>query len=129
MTSQLYLSGRLARNPEPGTTKKGKLWVKVLLESSLVRETRPGELQTESVTVPVSFFSRPAEQVKNLKTGDTLTVGCHLYGTRFEGDSGTKHGVQLIADVVVINDEGTAFAEPKGLKYRTVGGTAEAKKN
>src|SRR5262249_34988274 len=97
------LQGRLAVDPERGTTKKGRLWVKILLETSLVRETQPGQLQTESLTVPVSFFSQPAEQVKELKAGTALTVGCHLYGTRFESDSGTKHGVQIIADVVYLN--------------------------
>jgi single-stranded DNA-binding protein len=104
--SQLYLTGRLAGPPELGTTKKGKLWVKLLLETELVRQTQPGDFQTESVTVPISFFSRPAEQVKNLARGAALTVGAHLYGTKFESDQGIKYGVQLIGDVVFTNSKG-----------------------
>jgi single-stranded DNA-binding protein len=103
--SQLYLSGRLVGQPELGTTKKGKLWVKLLVETELVRETQPGELQTESVTVPISFFLYPAEQVKNLVRGTAITVGVHLYGTKFASDGGTKHGVQLIADAVFTNSK------------------------
>src|SRR5215471_15666383 len=103
MQHQLYLTGKLAGNPVPGQTSKGKLMVKVLLETELVRETRPGEFQNEAVTLPVSCFSYPAEQVKNLKQGDQLTMGCHLYGTRFQPDDGAvKHGVQIIADAVFL---------------------------
>jgi single-stranded DNA-binding protein len=89
MHSQLYLCGRLIGNPELGRTKKGKLWVKVLLETQLVRETRPEEIQSESVVLPISFFSAPAESVKDLKAGDALTVGGHLYGSEFKTDFGT----------------------------------------
>jgi len=99
MHSQLYLSGRLAVNPEVFATKKNKPWIKLLLETRLVRETSPGQFQSESVILPVSFFSREAE-VKGLRRGDPLTVGVHLYGTRFESDSGTKYGCQLLADQV-----------------------------
>jgi single-stranded DNA-binding protein len=106
LQSQLYLTGRLAGPPELGTTKKGKLWVKLLVETELVRQTQPGEFQTESVTVPISFFSRPAEQVKNLTSGATITVGAHLYGTKFENGGVTKHGVQLVADAVFTNSKG-----------------------
>jgi len=105
MTSQIYLQGHLLGNPESATTKRGKLWLKVLLETSLIRETRPGELQSETVTIPISFFARPAEQVKNLKAGDSLVVACRLCGTKFESDAGTKHGVVLVADKVFINQE------------------------
>jgi hypothetical protein len=36
--------------------------------------------------------------VKNLKRGDSLTIGAHLYGTRFDGQDGPKYGVQLVGD-------------------------------
>ena len=102
MTSQLYLSGRLAGNPEIGATKKGRLWVKLLLETELIRaDGRAGGFQAESILLPVSFFSLEAEAVRDLKAGDSLVVGCHLYGTRFKNDAGTKYGVQLIADTVL----------------------------
>jgi single-stranded DNA-binding protein len=106
MTSQLYLTGRLAANPEAATTRKGKVWIKVLLETEFVREPTPGEFQTESVTIPISFFSRPAEQVKNLTRGAAITVGAHLYGTKFENGGVIRHGVQLVADVVFTNWKG-----------------------
>jgi single-stranded DNA-binding protein len=61
MTSQIYLSGHLASNPELSETKKGKLRVKLILETTLIRETRPGEFQPESVVVPIQLFSEPAE--------------------------------------------------------------------
>jgi single-stranded DNA-binding protein len=103
MHSQLYLSGRLAGNPELAQTKKGKLFVKLVLETSLIRETRPGETQTESVSLPITLFAGPAEQVKELHKGDPLTLGAHLYGTEFQaGDGVVKRGVQIIADAVFL---------------------------
>lgn len=102
MQSQLYIQGKVLSNPELGRTRKDRLWVKILLESELIRPDGRGGFQTEIVTLPVSFFSREAETVKGLKRGDHLTVGCHLYGTRYEGDTGTKYGVQLIADAVFL---------------------------
>jgi hypothetical protein len=50
--------------------------------------------------LPISFFSYPAEQVKDFKGGDQLAVGCDLYGTKFDGDQGTRHGVVVVADAV-----------------------------
>jgi single-stranded DNA-binding protein len=103
MHCQLYLSGRLVDNPEIGETKKGRLWVRLLLDTQLVRETRPGEFQSESCILPISLFSQPAETVKALRRGDQLAIGCHLYGTEFKPDSGpTKRGVQLVADCVFL---------------------------
>jgi hypothetical protein len=49
---------------------------------------------------PISCFAYSAEKVKTLARGAAITVGAHLYGTKFEGDQGTKYGVQLIADTV-----------------------------
>ena len=103
MHSQLYLSGRLAANPEVFATKKNKLWVKLLLETQLVRETSAGQFQSENVTLPVSFFAREAEAVRELVRGDSLTVGAHLYGTRFESDSCIKYGCQIVADQVFVS--------------------------
>ena len=100
MTSQIYLHGRLSDNPELLQTKKGTLMVRILLSTQLLRETRPGEIQTEIITLPVKFFSYPAEQVKELKRGDELTIGAHLYGTKFENGDTVRHGISLVADVV-----------------------------
>jgi hypothetical protein len=103
MHSQLYLSGRLIGDPELLQTKKGKLLVKLVLEINLSREIRPGEIQTEFVSLPISLFAHPAEQVKNLKKGDVLTAGCHVSGTQYQPPDGpVKRGVQLIADVVFL---------------------------
>jgi single-stranded DNA-binding protein len=102
MTSQLYLCGRVAASPELGKTKKGKLMVRILLETELVRATTPGSYQSESVTLPVSFFSDGAEEVRQAQPGDHLVIGAHLYGTRFKAlDGGIKHGVQIIADQIL----------------------------
>jgi single-stranded DNA-binding protein len=100
MHCQLYLSGGLATTPELLQTKKGKLMVKLVMATALVRETRPSEYQTEEVTLPVTFFAGPAEAVKDLHKGAALTVGCHLYGTEFNNEGVIKRGVQIIADVV-----------------------------
>ena len=102
MHSQLYLSGRLAADPEFSQTKKGNLIVKSLLETQFVRETTKGNFQSESVILPVSFFSREAEPVKDCRRGDFVVIGCHLYGTKFRAPDGTvNHGVKIIADHVL----------------------------
>jgi single-stranded DNA-binding protein len=102
MHSQLYLSGKLAAFPETGRTKNDKDWIRLLLETQLVREVRAGELQSESVILPISCFSREAQAVKHLQRGDPLVVGGHLYGTRFQTPQGeTKYGVQLVCDQVL----------------------------
>jgi single-stranded DNA-binding protein len=103
MHCQLYLSGRLTDNPEIGETKKGRLWVKLLVEADLVRETKPGEFQSENIILPVSCFSEPAETAKALQRGDQLTIGGHLYGTEFKPEGGmVKRGIQLVADYVFL---------------------------
>lgn len=108
MLSQLYLSGVLANDPEILSTKKGHLMVKVLLATVLWRETSPGQIQSESVTLPVTFFGDPAEKVQSLRKGAALVCGCHLYGSRFESSQGTKHGVQIVADAVFLTSDGPA---------------------
>jgi len=50
--SQLYLSGRVAAPPELDQTKNGKLTVRLLLETELIRCTTSGNYQSESVTIP-----------------------------------------------------------------------------
>ena len=105
MHSQLYLSGTLETDPELLTTKKGKLMVKVLLATVLWRETSPGQIQSESVTLPVTFFGEPAEKVQSLRRGAALTCGAHLYGSRYEAPQGTKHGTQIIADAVFLSSD------------------------
>jgi single-stranded DNA-binding protein len=102
MTSQIYLRGRLSDNPELSQTKNGKLRVKILLSTQLLREKPPGEVQSESITLPVTFFSSPAEVVKELKRGAEITVGAHLYGTEFQDGNTVRHGVQITADVVFV---------------------------
>ena len=102
MQSQLYLSGRLAADPEFSQTKKGNLIVKLLLETEFVRETTKGNFQSETVILPINFFSREAEAVRNCQRGDALTVGCHLYGTEFRTPEGiAKRSTQIVADQVL----------------------------
>jgi len=74
MLSQLYLSGRLAANPELGQTKKGYLQVKILLATELVRKDGSG-FQAENVVLPISFFGREAEAIQSLTQGDFITLG------------------------------------------------------
>ena len=75
--------------------------VRMVVETVLVRESRPGEHQSEIVTLPVAFFARVAEAVKNLRTGDLLTIGAHLYGSEFRSPEGDiKRGVQIVADAI-----------------------------
>ena len=102
MHSQLYLTGQLVADPELLQTKKGKLIVKLLLETEFIRQTTQGDFQPETVILPVNFFSREAEAVKDCRKGDFLTVGCHLYGTEFRATDGVvNHGVKIIADQVL----------------------------
>ena len=111
MQNQIYLRGRIVGNPELSQTKKGRLWVKLLLETSVVREIRPGVLESESTSVPISFFARPAEQVKDLHSGEELMVGAYLNGTEFRNGDTVRHGVSVTADVVFIGKKGKA-ADP-----------------
>ena len=101
MLSQLYLSGRLAANPELGQTKKGYLQVKILLATELVRKDGSG-FQAENVVLPISFFGREAEAIQSLTQGDFITLGAHVYGTRFEAPDGrVSHGCRVVADQVL----------------------------
>jgi single-stranded DNA-binding protein len=95
------LSGSLAADPELGQTKKGHLQVKILLATELVRKDGTG-FQVENVVIPISLFSREAEAVQNLAQGDLVTIGAHLYGTRFEAPDGrVSHGCRVVADNVL----------------------------
>jgi single-stranded DNA-binding protein len=92
----------VAASPELGETKKGRSMVRILLETELIRCTTPGNYQSESVTLPVSFFSREAEEVRDARPGDHLVIGAHLYGTQFKAPDGSvKYGVQIIADQIL----------------------------
>jgi single-stranded DNA-binding protein len=103
MHCQIYLSGTLASDPQIEQTKKGKDFAKILIETNLVRETRPGEVQSESTVLPVSLFSGPAERVKTLHKGASLTIGTHIVGTRFQPSDGPiKYGCQLVADTIFL---------------------------
>jgi single-stranded DNA-binding protein len=101
MISQLYLTGRLNGEPEIAQTKKGKPYARILVETEQIR-SGPNGSQSETITLPVVLFGRQAEAIRSSRKGDTVTIGCHLNGTRFETHEGTvKHGVQLIADSVL----------------------------
>jgi single-stranded DNA-binding protein len=101
MISQVYLSGRLGADPELSRTKKDHLQVKVLLQTELVRRDGSG-FQAENVTLPITCFAREAEVVQHLARGDQLTVGCHLYGTRFEATDGrVTYGCKIVGDQVL----------------------------
>src|SRR5262249_36842349 len=99
-------SGRLASSPELAQTKKGRLWVRLLLETEFVRPTGSGGFQSELVVLPISLFSYEAEAVKDARKGDYLSIGCHLYGTKFESENGIKYGCQIVADQV-FQEKGT----------------------
>jgi single-stranded DNA-binding protein len=104
MHSQLHISGRLLSNPEISTTKKGHPWVRLLLETELVKGDGRSGHTAETLVLPLSCFGRQAETVKDLHAGNTLTAGCHLYGTKYEGQDGAvKHGIQLVADTIYID--------------------------
>ena len=106
--SQLYLNGRLVADPERGQTKKGHLQVRLLLETELVRKDGSG-FQTENVVLPVVLFGHEAEAVQNLTQGDLVTLGVHLYGTRFEAPDGrVSHGCRVVADQGVGLGKGAA---------------------
>jgi hypothetical protein len=99
--SQLYLTGRIAISPELSQTKKGHLQVRILLETELVRNGSGG-LVSETVVLPVSLFSHEAEAVKDLSRDDFVTLGTHLYGTKYEApDCRISHGVKIVADDVL----------------------------
>jgi hypothetical protein len=92
----------VAASPELSKTKKGKLMARLLLETELIRATSSGSYQTESVTLPVIFFSREAEAVRQTQEGDYLVIGYHLYGTKFQStNSDIRHGVQIVVDKVL----------------------------
>ena len=103
MHSQVYLSGRLASNRELEITKKGHFRLRLLLET-FVRPIGRGGYQAEQVILPINCFAREVELVKDLKPGDSLTGGCHLYSSRYETNEGVaKYEVQLTADVFYRN--------------------------
>jgi single-stranded DNA-binding protein len=107
MHSQLSLQGRLVEEPEKSITKKGKIWTRILVETELVREPRPGEIQTESVILPVNCFSAQGKLALSLHSGDEVLIGAHLHGTQFQAPDGLKRGVQIVADyLVVVSHEG-----------------------
>jgi single-stranded DNA-binding protein len=76
MQSQLYFTGKLVAQPELLQTKNGKTMVRLLLETELVRPTAQGGFQAEAVILPVSFFSREAETVKDCHRGDSRQSVC-----------------------------------------------------
>jgi hypothetical protein len=103
MHSQLYISGKVAAAPATCVSKNGKEWIRLLVETRLIREPARGEFQEESVLLPLSCFSQEAVAVKHVQRGDWLVVGCHLYGTKYRSPDGqtTKYGLQLVADVIL----------------------------
>jgi hypothetical protein len=103
MHSQLYLSGRLLGNPEINTSKKGSPWVKILLETELVKSDGRSGLTQETIIVPSNCFGHPASTVKHLKAGDILTVGAHLYDSQYQSEAGTRYGIQLVVDEVYVS--------------------------
>jgi single-stranded DNA-binding protein len=98
MTSEIYVNGRLSRNPEVSVTAKGKPFAKLLIETDVVRQVRKGEYQSEQHLIPVTVYSWLVDQIKNLRGGDYLTVCTHASGTAFVTPNGeTKYGCQLVA--------------------------------
>jgi single-stranded DNA-binding protein len=107
MRSEIYLTGRLAGDPEISQTKKGKPWIKLLVETERVSSDGRGGLETVWTILPVSCFSGEAQAAKDLQRGDSVTVACHLSGTSFAPAEGSvKYGVSIIADQIFINSRG-----------------------
>jgi single-stranded DNA-binding protein len=101
MTSQIYVDGRLSRNPELGLTQKGKPQAKLLIETEVVRQVRKGEFQAETSLIPVTVYGWLVDDVRKLKGNDRLSVCTHAVGTAFTMDSGeVRYGVMLIADFI-----------------------------
>jgi hypothetical protein len=102
MTSQIYLHGRLQGNPEIASTKKGAPWIRLLLETELHRPDGRSSVQTETVVLPISCFSREAEAARDLTADEPIVVGAHLYGTQFELTGGEiRRGVVIVADALL----------------------------
>jgi single-stranded DNA-binding protein len=100
--SQIHIGGKLVSEPEVSRTKKDKLFVRLLIQTELVRQPQPGEFQAERTFVPIGCFSSEAETAKALHRGDTVFAGAHLYGTSFDLPNGqVKRGLQLIADYLI----------------------------
>src|SRR5215471_776966 len=115
MHSQLYFSGRLVSGPAIASTRKGAPWTRLLMETELVKSDGRGGLAQETIIVPVNCFGHQAEAVRDLREGDALTIGARLHGTKFEGEGGTKYGVQLVADAVYV-DSRERHAAPKNME-------------
>src|SRR5260221_12536010 len=108
--SQIHFGGKLVSEPEISRTKKDKLFVRLLLQVEIVRQPQPGEFQTETTFIPISYFSREAERAQSLHRGDTIFCGGHLYGTSYDlSDGRVKRGLQLTADYLVIPEDSAAL--------------------
>jgi single-stranded DNA-binding protein len=103
MSPLIFLSGSLIFKPELKETRNGKPWARILLEVESTREARKGEFVTETTIMPINCFALCCAQVKDLQRGDALTISCRLTGTKFESDSGTKYGVQLVGEKAFLN--------------------------
>ena len=99
MTSQIYVDGRLSRNPEFSTTSNGKPMAKLLIETEVVRQVRRGEWQSEQHMIPITVYGWLVDTVRELHGNDRLSVCCHANGTAFTTASGeVNYGIRLIAD-------------------------------
>jgi single-stranded DNA-binding protein len=98
----IYLTGKLVGDPFLGETQRGKPMCRLLLEIDLAREIGRGELQIETHRLPVVMYSRVANEARDLRRGDSVTVVARLNGTKFEkpGEE-TKHGLQLIGETLL----------------------------
>ena len=94
---QTFLQGRLKSKPELRETRNAKTLVKLLIEET------DSERDREPNVLPVTFFGHAANQAKDLQLGNSITVVCHLNGTRFETESGeVRYGVQLIGEKILV---------------------------
>jgi single-stranded DNA-binding protein len=95
--TQLYISGRVKHKPEVREARKARTLVKILVEEN------DNDRDREPNVLPVTFFAHGANRAKELQQGDSITVACHLSGTRFETETGdVRYGVQLIGEQILV---------------------------
>jgi single-stranded DNA-binding protein len=100
MTSLLYIEGRLVGKPLVQKTKSGYDFAKILLEEDQVARNN----REKANVLPIAFFGKLVEEIRDLENGDGLLIACRLQGSRYETDSGeVRYGLQLIGERAYLN--------------------------
>ena len=73
-----------------------------MLEVEQWRPVARSEMKMELHEIPVLAFAWCAEALRDLRPGTSVTLVCHLSGTRYDPGNGSeiRHGVQLVCDEV-----------------------------